>query len=53
MKGSLEFSDKYVQMMADYFEVPPEDIMVRIQKPWGITNLERGATQQQAIQNTK
>ena len=42
MKKTPEFTEKYVQMMADYFEVPPEDIMVRIQKPWGIEQLTRG-----------
>ena len=42
MKNNPEFTEKYVQMMADYFEVPAEDIMVRIQKPWGIEQLTRG-----------
>jgi len=42
MKINPEFTEKYVQMMADYFEVSPEDIMVRMQKPWGIEQLTRG-----------
>ena len=42
MKKNPEFTEKYVQMMADYFEVSPEDIMVRMQKPWGIEQLTRG-----------
>jgi len=42
MKNNPEFTEKYVQMLADYFEVPPEDIMVRMQKPWGIEQLTRG-----------
>ena len=35
-------TEKYVQMLADHFEVPSEDIIVRIQKPWGIEQLTRG-----------
>ena len=42
MKNNPEFTEKYVKMMADYFEVPPEDIIVIIQKPWGIEQLTRG-----------
>ena len=42
MKINPEFTEKYVQMMADYYEVSPEDIMVRMQKPWGIEQLTRG-----------
>ena len=42
MKKNPEFTEKYVQMMADYFEVPPEDIIIVIQKPWGIEQLTRG-----------
>jgi len=42
MKSNPEFTEKYVQMMADYVEVPPEDILARIQRPWGIEQLTRG-----------
>ncbi len=42
MRENPEFTEKYVQMLADYFEVPPEDIIVGIQKPWGIEQLTRG-----------
>ena len=42
MKENPEFTEKYVQMMADYFEVPPEKIIVEIEKPWGIEQLTRG-----------
>ena len=42
MMQNPEFTEKYVQMLADYFEVPPEDIIVRMQKPWGITDLSKG-----------
>ena len=37
MKERPEFSEQYIKMLADYYEVPPEDIIVRMQKPWGIT----------------
>ncbi len=42
MKNNPEFTERFVQKMADYFEVPPEDIIVRLQKPWGIERLTRG-----------
>ncbi len=42
MKNNPEFTEKYVQMMADHFEVPAEEIVVRIEKPWGIEQLTRG-----------
>ena len=42
LKENPEFSEKYVKDMADYFEVPPENIIVTIQKPWGIEQLTRG-----------
>lgn len=42
MKKNPEFSEKYVKDLADYFEVTPQDIIVRIQKPWGITSLSKG-----------
>ncbi len=41
MRENPEFTEKYVQMLADYFEVTPEDIIVRLQKPWGIEQLTR------------
>ena len=42
MKENPEFTEKYVQMIADYFEVPAEEIIIRIKKPWGIEQLTRG-----------
>ncbi len=42
MRKNPEFTEKYVQMLADYFEVLPEDVIVRLQKPWGIEQLTRG-----------
>ena len=42
MRKNPEFTEKYVQMMADYFEVSPEEIILRIEKPWGIEQLTRG-----------
>ena len=29
-------------MLADYFEVPPEVIIIRLQSPWGIERLTKG-----------
>lgn len=42
LKRNPEFSQKYVSMLAEYFGVPAEDIIVRMQKPWGITSLSKG-----------
>lgn len=42
MKNNPEFTEKYVQMLADYFEVSTEDIVLRLQKPWGIMRLTKG-----------
>ncbi|MFC2018668.1 hypothetical protein ACFLU4_01760 [Chloroflexota bacterium] len=39
IKNDPEFTHEYVQIIADYLEVPPEDIIARIQKPWGIEQL--------------
>ena len=33
MRENPEFMEKYIKILADYFEVPPEDIIVRLQKP--------------------
>lgn len=33
MKNNPEFTDNYMQMMADYFEVSPEAILARMQRP--------------------
>ena len=41
MMGSPDSTEKYVQMLADYYEVLPEVIAVRLQKPWGIEQLTR------------
>ena len=37
-----EFSEKYVKILAKYFGVSEEEIILRMQKPWGITNLSKG-----------
>ena len=42
MKESPEFSEKYIKMLADYFEVSTQDIVLRLQKPWGIMRLTKG-----------
>jgi len=42
LKKHPEFSEKYIKDLADYFEVTPQDIILRIQKPWGITTLSKG-----------
>ena len=41
LMGNPDSTEKYVQMLADYFEVTPQEIILRIQKPWGIEQLTR------------
>jgi len=43
MKKNPEFSDEFVKKLADYFGVSAEQIILRMQKPWGITGLSKGA----------
>lgn len=42
LKGSPEFSEKYVKMLADYYGVSEEQIILRMQKPWGLSSLSKG-----------
>ncbi len=42
LKESPEFSEQYVTTLAKYFQVTPEDIILRWQKPWGIMQLAKG-----------
>ena len=42
MKNNPEFSEKFIKDLADYFGVSTEDIILRMQKPWGITSLSKG-----------
>jgi hypothetical protein len=42
MMGSPDSTEKYVQMLADYYEVPPEVIAIQLSKPWGIERLTKG-----------
>lgn len=42
LKGKMEFSEQYIKMLADYFKVPPQDIILRMQKPWGLMQLSKG-----------
>ena len=37
-----EFSEKYVKILAKYFGVSEEEIILRMQKPWGIMELSKG-----------
>jgi len=42
MMGNPDSTEEYVQMLADYYEVPPEVIAIRLLKPWGIERLTKG-----------
>lgn len=39
MREHPEFTEDYIKTLADYFEVTPEFITIRMQKPWGIEQL--------------
>ena len=42
LKESPEFSERYANTLANYFQVTPEDIILRWQRPWGIMQLAKG-----------
>ncbi len=42
IKHNPEFTEKYVQTLANHCRVPQEQIIIRMQKPWGILNLSKG-----------
>jgi len=41
LMGNPDSTEKYVQLLAEYFEVSTQDIIVRLQRPWGIEQLTR------------
>ncbi len=42
MKKNPEFSDEVVGSLAEYFSVPTEQVILRMQKPWGLMQLMKG-----------
>ena len=42
MKESPEFSERFIGILADYFDVSDEEITLRIQRPWGLSSLSKG-----------
>ncbi|MFC1968806.1 hypothetical protein ACFLVX_05440 [Chloroflexota bacterium] len=42
MKKNPEFNERVIKMLADYFDVLPEQIVHRMQKPWGLMRLAKG-----------
>ncbi len=42
MKKNPELSEKVISMLADYLGVPAKQVILRMQKPWGLRRLIRG-----------
>ena len=42
MKEKPEFSEKVIGMLADSLEMPPEEVVTRLQKPWGLLEALKG-----------
>lgn len=42
IRRKLEVSDEVVQKLAEYYDVSPDEIIARAQKPWGVLRLLRG-----------
>lgn len=42
MKKNTEFSEKVLGILVDYFDVPREQIILRMQRPWGLMRLLKG-----------
>lgn len=53
LKEDQEFSEKYIQMLADYFEVSTQDIILRLQKPWGIRRLTKGELPDKKLERSR
>ncbi len=53
MKGNPEFTEKYIKTLADYFEVSPQDIVLRLQKPWGIMRLTKGELPDKKLERSR
>ena len=48
-----EFSEQYITMLADYFEVPQEKIIRRMQQPWGLMDLSKGELPDKRLKRTQ
>ena len=53
IKEDREFSEKVIRMLADYFEVSPQDIILRLQKPWGIMRLTKGELPDKKLERSR
>ena len=42
MKGHPEFSEAVIDMLATSLEMPREEVIVRMQKPWGLLQVMKG-----------
>ena len=48
-----EFSEQYITMLAEYFEVPQEKIIRRMQQPWGLIDLSKGELPDKRLKRTQ
>lgn len=42
LKRNPQFSEKVVAILTDYFGVPAEQVILRMQRPWGLMQLMKG-----------
>ena len=53
MRKNPKFSEKWIEMLADYFEVPREKIIRRMQQPWGLMDLSKGELPDKRLERTR
>lgn len=53
MRKNPGFSEVWIKTLADYFEVPPQVIILRTQKPWGLMDLSKGELPDKRLERTR
>ncbi len=53
MRENPGFSEQYITMLAEYFEVPKEKIIRRMQQPWGLMDLSKGELPDKRLERTR
>jgi uncharacterized protein with von Willebrand factor type A (vWA) domain len=53
MKQNPEFSEYVIKMLADYFNVSAEQVILRMQKPWGLMQLLKAEFPSERIRRSR
>ena len=53
MKEHPDYSEKWIETVADYFEVTPGAVILRMQKPWGLMDICRGKLPDKKMERKK